>query len=208
MLKTASNPDGLPMEVFDGFRARRLPPTARSSSSISDRSFLRLQPADARRSPGRHPELVAAGHDGQRQGALRWHQGLLRDRPDRRPEGDHRPDSGLHGDDDQIVPINDAGYASVKLLKNGTLKVYAGLSARHADHPCRRDQRRPAGLHQGVNSSRLSRNTKIALAIRPGAASGRVMSRKARKAPAPDERAACSSSTSIAENAAVAIHTA
>ena len=32
----------------------------------------------------------------------------------------------LHGDDDQIVPIADASELAVKLVKNGTLKVYPG----------------------------------------------------------------------------------
>ena len=32
----------------------------------------------------------------------------------------------MHGDDDQIVPIADAALKSIKLLKNGTLKVYEG----------------------------------------------------------------------------------
>ena len=32
----------------------------------------------------------------------------------------------LHGDDDQIVPIADAALLSIKLVKNGTLKVYPG----------------------------------------------------------------------------------
>ena len=43
----------------------------------------------------------------------------------------------LHGDDDQIVPIADAALLSVKLLKNGTLKVYKGyphgMLTTHAD---------------------------------------------------------------------------
>ncbi len=34
----------------------------------------------------------------------------------------------MHGDDDQIVPIDDSSLLSVKLLKNGTLKVYPGFS--------------------------------------------------------------------------------
>ncbi len=50
----------------------------------------------------------------------------------------------MHGDDDQIVPYADSGPLSAKLLQNGTLKTYAGLPARHADHPGRDDQRRPA----------------------------------------------------------------
>ncbi len=32
----------------------------------------------------------------------------------------------LHGDDDQIVPYEDAALKSVELLKNGTLKIYEG----------------------------------------------------------------------------------
>ena len=33
----------------------------------------------------------------------------------------------MHGDDDQIVPIADSALLSVKLLKQGTLKVYKGF---------------------------------------------------------------------------------
>ena len=32
----------------------------------------------------------------------------------------------VHGDDDQIVPIGAAALRSAKLVKNATLKVYAG----------------------------------------------------------------------------------
>ena len=43
----------------------------------------------------------------------------------------------MHGDDDQIVPFADAAPLSVKLLKNGTLKVYPGyphgMCTTHAD---------------------------------------------------------------------------
>ena len=43
----------------------------------------------------------------------------------------------MHGDDDQIVPIDDAGRLSVKLVPNGTLKVYPGyphgMLTTHAD---------------------------------------------------------------------------
>ena len=43
----------------------------------------------------------------------------------------------MHGDDDQVVPIDDASRLSVKLLKNGTLKVYPGfphgMLTTHAD---------------------------------------------------------------------------
>jgi non-heme chloroperoxidase len=43
----------------------------------------------------------------------------------------------MHGDDDQIVPYADAALLSIKLLKNGTLKVYEkfphGMCTTHAE---------------------------------------------------------------------------
>lgn len=43
----------------------------------------------------------------------------------------------MHGDDDQIVPIADSALMSIKLLKNGTLKVYEklphGMCTTHAN---------------------------------------------------------------------------
>ena len=54
----------------------------------------------------------------------------------------------LQGDDDQVVPYDDASLLQAKLLKNSTLKIYPGLPARHADHPCRRDQPGPAGVRE------------------------------------------------------------
>jgi non-heme chloroperoxidase len=43
----------------------------------------------------------------------------------------------MHGDDDQIVPIEDSAKLAVKLLKHGTLKVYPGfphgMCTTHAD---------------------------------------------------------------------------
>ena len=43
----------------------------------------------------------------------------------------------MHGDDDQVVPIADASLKTIKLLKNGTLKVYPGyphgMCTTHAD---------------------------------------------------------------------------
>ena len=56
----------------------------------------------------------------------------------------------MHGDDDQIVPYADSAPLSSKRLKNGTLKTYKGLSARHAHHASGDDQRRPARVHQGL----------------------------------------------------------
>ena len=58
----------------------------------------------------------------------------------------------MHSEDDQIVPYVAAGPLSAKLLKHGTLKTYKDFPARHDHDPGRDDQRRPAGVHQGLNS--------------------------------------------------------
>jgi non-heme chloroperoxidase len=42
----------------------------------------------------------------------------------------------LHGEDDQVVPINDSAHKAIKLLKQATLKTYPGLShGMFATHP-------------------------------------------------------------------------
>src|SRR4029077_9075289 len=57
-------------------------------------AILWLQPAGRKSFGGDHPKLVAPGHDGRGQGALRWYRGLLTDRFHRRPEEDHRACTG------------------------------------------------------------------------------------------------------------------
>ena len=93
MVKTPGNPGGLPIEVFDGLRKQLAANRAQFYVDFAVRSLLRLQPARREGDPRRHPELVAAGHDGQRQGALRGHQGLLGDRLHRGPEDHQRADA-------------------------------------------------------------------------------------------------------------------
>ena len=64
MLKTAANPGGLPIEVFDGLRqaARRQPGAV--LHGIRERSLLQLQPAGREAAAERDRQLVASGHDG------------------------------------------------------------------------------------------------------------------------------------------------
>src|SRR5207253_10090699 len=57
-------------------------------------AILWLQSAWRESLGGDHPELVAPGHDGRREGALRWHRRLLTDRFHRRPEEDQRACAG------------------------------------------------------------------------------------------------------------------
>jgi pimeloyl-ACP methyl ester carboxylesterase len=56
----------------------------------------------------------------------------------------------MHGDDDQIVPYADSGPLVGQAAEERHAENLQGLSARHADHRSRHDQRGPAGLHQAA----------------------------------------------------------
>jgi non-heme chloroperoxidase len=126
MVKTAANPGGLPIDVFDGIR----------KASIADRSQLYKDlasgPFFGYNRPGAKPS----------QGAIDafWRQGMQAGHKNAYDcikafsETDFtedlkkfdKPTLVLHGDDDQIVPIGAAALTSAKLIKDATLKVYPG----------------------------------------------------------------------------------
>ena len=125
MLKTATNPNGLPIEVFDNIRA----------SVLADRSQF-------------FKDLTASFYGANRPGSKVsqgvcdsfWLQGMqagfkgVYDCIKAFSETDFTEDLKkidvptliLHGDDDQIVPIGDSAMLSSKLIKNARLEVYKG----------------------------------------------------------------------------------
>jgi non-heme chloroperoxidase len=127
MLKTAANPGGLPMEVFDQIRA----------SVVADRSQFWKDlslPFYGYNRPG------AKVSDGVR--ASFWLQAMMAGFPGSYfcikafSETDQTEDLKkidvptliLHGDDDQIVPFANAGQLQAKLVRGATLKIYKGAS--------------------------------------------------------------------------------
>jgi non-heme chloroperoxidase len=128
MLKGAANPDGLPMEVFDGFRSALLADRAQFFREIPTGPFYGFNRAGARVSQGIIDNW--------------WRQGMMcgikaaHDCIKAFSETDFTEDLKrievptlvMHGDDDQVVPIGASAHRSVKLLKHGQLKVYPGLS--------------------------------------------------------------------------------
>ena len=153
MVKTEANPGGLPKEVFDGLQAQLAANRCAVLSRPRRRAVLWFQPPGREVLRGDHRQLVAPGHDGRREGALRRHRRLLADRFHRRPEEDHRAVLVMHGEDDQIVPYADSGPLSAKLLQERDAEDLQGLPARHAHDASRDDQRRPAGLPESVTAS-------------------------------------------------------
>ena len=118
--------------------ARRSPPTARNSTAMSPAGpFYGFNRPGAKVSEGVDPELVASGHDGRRQGALRRHQGVLGDRFHRRPQEDHGAGAGdaRRGRSDRALCRLRAAVGQAAEERDA--EDLQGLPARHADHACR-----------------------------------------------------------------------
>nr|WP_296582257.1 alpha/beta hydrolase [Xanthobacter sp.] len=137
MLKTESNPGGLPMEVFDGFRKALAANRAQFFLDVPTGPFYGFNRPGAQVSQGAIWNWWRQGMTG---GAKAHYDGIKAF-----SETDFTADLKacevptlvMHGDDDQIVPIADSALLSAKLLKHGTLKVYAGyphgMCTTHAD---------------------------------------------------------------------------
>jgi non-heme chloroperoxidase len=137
MLKTANNPGGLPMEVFDGLRAALAANRAQFYRDLPSGPFYGFNRPGATVYPGVIDNWWRQGMIG---GAKAHYDGIKAF-----SETDFNDDLKamnvpvlvMHGDDDQIVPYADAGLLSVKVVPHGTLKIYKGyphgMCTTHAD---------------------------------------------------------------------------
>ena len=128
MLKTEANPGGLPMEVFDGFRAALAANRAQFYLDVPTGPFYGYNREGAAISKGVIGNWWRQGMMG---GAKAHYDGIKAFSETDFTEdlkAIEVPTLVMHGDDDQIVPIADSALLAVKLLKHGTLKVYEGFS--------------------------------------------------------------------------------
>ncbi|APG87527.1 Non-heme chloroperoxidase Cpo (plasmid) [Sinorhizobium americanum CCGM7] len=128
MLKTEANPEGLPIEVFDGLRA---------ALAANRTQFFRDFPTGPfygfNRSGATVQEAMVQNwwRQGMMGSAKAHYEGIKAFSETDQTEDLKAitiPTLVLHGEDDQIVPIADAALKSVKLLRNGTLKTYPDFS--------------------------------------------------------------------------------
>jgi non-heme chloroperoxidase len=163
MVRKESNPGGLPVEVFDGYR----------SAIATDRTQLYLDipsgPFYGFNRPGVVPSkaLIRNWWRQGMMGGILAHYECVKAFSETDFTEDLKqidvPVLVMHGDDDQVVPIEDSAPLAAKLLKRGTLKVYPGLPhgmpTTHAEiinrdlltfireqQPTSRDQSRPLKL--------------------------------------------------------------
>ncbi|RAI44562.1 alpha/beta hydrolase [Rhodoplanes roseus] len=137
MLKTATNPGGLPIEVFDGLRAALAANRAQFYLDLPTGPFYGFNRPDAKVSQGSIQNWWRQGMIGSAKAHYEGIKAFSETDQTEDLKAITVPTLVLHGDDDQIVPIEDSAKLSVKLLKNGTLKVYPGyphgMLTTHAD---------------------------------------------------------------------------
>jgi non-heme chloroperoxidase len=133
MLKTPANPGGLPMEVFDGLRAKSIADRSQLYKDIASGPFFGANRPGANVSQGVMDSFWRQGMQAGHKNALDCIKAFSEtDFTDDLKKIDV-PTLIVHGDDDQIVPIGAAGLASAKIVKHATLKVYPGAPHGLAD---------------------------------------------------------------------------
>jgi non-heme chloroperoxidase len=128
MLKTEANPGGLPLDVFDGFRKATAENRAQFFMDVPAGPFYGFNRDGAKSYPGVVQNWWRQGMMGS---AVAHYEGIKAFSETDQTEDLKAisvPTLVLHGEDDQIVPIGASAHASIKLLRNGTLKTYPGFS--------------------------------------------------------------------------------
>jgi non-heme chloroperoxidase len=127
MVKSDKNPGGLPIEVFDGFRAALVANRAEFYRAVPSGPFYGFNRPGATTLPGVVDNWWRQGM----MGGIKPHFDCIKAFSETDFTEDLKkiavPTLVMHGDDDQIVPIADSALLSSKLLARGTLKVYPGF---------------------------------------------------------------------------------
>lgn len=125
MLKTAANPGGLPMEVFDGIRAGVIKDRSQFFKDLTT-PFYGANRTDAKVSQGLRDSFWLQGMQAGLKAVVDCITAFSEtDFTDDLKKFDV-PTLILHGDDDQIVPIADSALLSAKILKGSKLIIYPG----------------------------------------------------------------------------------
>lgn len=127
MVKTAANPGGLPIETFDGLRKELAAHRAQFYLDFASGPFYGYNRPGAKPSEGVIENWWRQGMTGDAKAQYDGIKAFSETDFTEDLKAIDVPTLVMHGDDDQIVPIEDSARLSVKLLKNGTLKVYEGL---------------------------------------------------------------------------------
>ncbi|MBS1833010.1 MAG: alpha/beta hydrolase [Acidobacteria bacterium] len=127
MVKTESNPAGLPKAVFDDFQAQLEANRSEFYYNVAAGPFYGYNRPGAKAS---EPVVWNWWRQGMMGGAKAHYDGIVAFSQTDFTEdlkSASIPVLVMHGEDDQVVPYASSGLLSAKLLKNGTLKSYPGF---------------------------------------------------------------------------------
>ncbi|KYG25052.1 haloperoxidase [Bradyrhizobium sp. AT1] len=137
MLRTESNPGGLPLEVFDGLRRRLAANRSQFYFEFASGPFYGYNRPGAEASQAAIWNWWRQGMTGSSKAHYDGIKAFSETDFSEDLKNIAVPTLVLHGGDDQIVPVADSAQLSVRLLKRGTLKVYDllphGLCTTHPD---------------------------------------------------------------------------
>jgi non-heme chloroperoxidase len=137
MVKSVTNPGGLPIEVLDGFRAALAANRAQFYQDIASGPFYGYNRPGTKASQG----VIENWWRQSMMGSAKAQYDGIKAFSETDFTSDLKsitvPTLVMHGDDDQVVPIADSAPLSAKLLKNSTVKIHErfphGMCTTHAD---------------------------------------------------------------------------
>ncbi|MCK9913066.1 alpha/beta hydrolase [Microbacteriaceae bacterium K1510] len=125
MLKTANNPEGTPLEVFDGIRKGTATNRSQFFKDLTT-PFYGFNRPGAKDSPGLRESFWLMGMAG----SIKGEYDCIREFSEVDYTADlkkiDKPTLVIHGDDDQIVPIAASAEKTAKIVKGAELKIYKG----------------------------------------------------------------------------------
>ena len=137
MLKTPANPGGLPMEKFDAIRLGSITDRSQFYQDLASGQFFGANRPGAKVSQGMMDSFWLQGMQAGAKNTFYCIKAFSETDFTADLKKFDVPTLIIHGDDDQIVPIGAAALRSSKLVRNATLKIYAGaphgLAATHRD---------------------------------------------------------------------------
>ncbi|WP_288097972.1 alpha/beta hydrolase [Pseudomonas sp.] len=127
MLRTAKNPGGIAMDVFDGLRKALADNRSQFYRDFPSGPFYGYNRPGATVSEAFIENWWRQGMNGGAKAQYDCIRAFSETDFTEDLKNIDVPTLVLHGEDDQIVPIADSAHLSIKLLKRGTLKTYPGL---------------------------------------------------------------------------------
>ena len=133
MLKTAANPGGLPMKVFDGIRLGSTTDRSQFYKDLASGPFFGANRPAAKVSQGMMDSFWLQGMQAGHKNTFDCIKAFSETDFTEDLKKFDVPTLILHGDDDQIVPIAASALRSAELVKGSKLEIYAGAPHGLAD---------------------------------------------------------------------------